>query len=322
MLQQTRVNQGLEYYKRFTNHFPDVYALAAAPQQDVLKIWEGLGYYSRARYMHETAFAISEKHGGKFPENVKELLKLKGIGKYTAAAIASIAFNQKIAVLDGNVIRFISRLTGITEPVDDTPTLKKISCIVNNMIAEDDPGTFNQSLMEFGALQCVPVKPDCSACPFSNSCVALKNQLVGQVPYKSKKTKVAQKFFHYLVIAKTANDTIKYVLKPRNENNIWHNLFDFPLIEANRQLSEEEIRLHPFFLDLLGSKNPAMAPYNKTYKHVLTHQIIHARFFKILLQEAEQVNFPEPFFYTGSIRHYPLPRLISRFVNDCLPNQQ
>jgi len=321
MLQQTRVNQGLEYYKRFTARFPDVNTLAAAPERDVLKMWEGLGYYSRARHLLETARIISKHNGGQFPEDAKELLKLKGIGKYTAAAIASIAFNQKIAVVDGNVIRFISRFKGITDPVDDSASLKKISGIVNNLIDEDDPGTFNQALMEFGALQCIPVNPDCRVCPFTDNCIALKQKIVDQIPIKSKKTKVIQRFFNYLVIEKTKHNTLCYVLKRRAQNDIWRNLYDFPLIESVKQLDAKEIRKHPYFLQLLGTGNRGIESYAKTYRHVLTHRVIHTRFFKIHMQEADQVNLPESYFCTANIRQYPLPRLISRFVNECLPTQ-
>lgn len=322
MLQQTRVSQGLDYYKRFIERFPNVRTLAAAPEQEVLKSWEGLGYYSRARHMHETARYVVRNLNGMFPERARELIKLKGIGNYTAAAIASIAFNEKVAVVDGNVIRFVSRLTGIQKPVDNSDTLNLITRIVNSMIAHDDPGTFNQAMMEFGALQCIPGRPKCGSCPFVDVCLAYRNNLVDQIPNKEKQTKITHRYFNYLVITRPDKDETCFIIKPRKEPDIWRNLYDFPLIEATKLLSRVEVINSPQFIVVFGATPVSVKAFPGFYKHILTHRIIHARFFKTVLNAQAHVVFPESYICTGKIRQYPLPRLISRFIDDHLPDQQ
>ncbi|MBE0662369.1 MAG: A/G-specific adenine glycosylase [Bacteroidales bacterium] len=316
ILQQTRVNQGLAYYHRFISRFPDIQSLANASEELVLKTWEGLGYYSRARNMHATARFLVESHNGNFPEDFKELEKLKGIGKYTAAAIASIAFNKPVAVVDGNVLRFVSRYLGISQPIDSGKTINNISSHVNELISADSPGLFNQAMMEFGALQCVPVKPDCNKCPFANDCKAYKEEKVAVIPYKEKKTGVTARFFNYLVVQHYFNDFPGIVLRHRNHGDIWKHLYDFPLIETNKLLSIDQLRSHDEFMKLFDGSDPVTDVYPGSYRHLLTHRIIHARFFKILLGKNDSLRLPDGYISTNNPTHFPMPVLIKKFIEE------
>jgi A/G-specific adenine glycosylase len=316
VLQQTRVNQGLDYYRRFMEAFPDIRALAAAQESEVLKLWQGLGYYSRARNMHETAKKIIDEHNGNFPDQACELLKLKGIGKYTAAAIASIAFNEAVAVVDGNVIRFIARHFGIKEAVDDTSTLNFITLKANELLDQNDPGTFNQAMMEFGALQCTPASPDCGNCVFNSSCKALSMRMVDELPLKLKKTKVTERFFNYLVIIDYQNDKPSFFLRKRKDGDIWKHLYDFPLIESSALLSTSELANHSVFNSFFSESKPQVKLIGKTYRHVLTHRIINAQFFKIIFDKAPAEAWPVDFIATANPENFALPRLIVNFLND------
>jgi A/G-specific adenine glycosylase len=314
ILQQTRVKQGIDYYFRFVSRFPDIQQLADADEEDVLKIWEGLGYYSRARNMHQTARLLASRYKGEFPEEVEELIKLKGIGKYTAAAIASIAFSKLVAVVDGNVIRFLSRVFGISEPIDHANTIKSISHIANNLISHASPGEFNQAMMEFGALQCVPANPDCKACCFSSDCTALKTGKVNELPMKAKKTKPSERFFNYLVMWHIQNGSSCIYLKKRSKSDIWKHLYDFPLIETNTLLSIGQLVRHKEFKALFNGFDPEIEICQGSYRHLLTHRVIHARFFKLEISEPGLINFSEDFICTDDVSKYPLPKLINNFL--------
>jgi len=316
VLQQTRVNQGLDYYRRFLAAFPDIKTLAEATEADVLKQWQGLGYYSRARNMHEAAKKIFYEYNGIFPHQASELLKLKGIGKYTAAAIASIAFNEAVAVVDGNVIRFITRIFGIKEAVDETSTLKIITQKANELLEHNDPGTFNQAMMEFGALQCTPVNPDCGRCVFQYCCNAFSMQMVNELPLKLKKTKVSERFFNYLVFVDFHNNQPRFYLKKRKGGDIWKHLYDFPLIESSALLSASELANHPEFTALFCESKPQIHLAEKAYRHVLTHRIIHARFFIILPENGIPANWPVDYVATANPENFALPRLITNFLNE------
>ncbi|MFZ4583041.1 MAG: A/G-specific adenine glycosylase, partial [Paludibacter sp.] len=200
ILQQTRVNQGISYYLRFVDRFPDVKALATAHEDEVLKYWQGLGYYSRARNLHKTAQIIVEKHNGNFPNSYTEIVQLKGIGAYTAAAICSFAYNQPYGVVDGNVYRVLSRLFAIQTPIDSSQAKNEFSDLATNLLNNSNPGIHNQAIMEFGALQCVPVQPECNTCPFQKTCKAYELDLVDKLPIKASKTKVRERFFNYFFI--------------------------------------------------------------------------------------------------------------------------
>jgi A/G-specific adenine glycosylase len=316
ILQQTRINQGLDYYYRFISRFPDIHTLAKASEELVLKTWEGLGYYSRARNMHATARTLLEIYGGKFPEDPKELEKLKGIGKYTAAAIASIAFGKPAAVVDGNVIRFITRYYGIEAAIDASGTIKQINHLANELITEDSPGLFNQAMMEFGALQCIPANPDCQSCPFNETCVSYKKGKVAVIPAKSKKTKISARYFNYLFVRTRQNGSSVMLLKKRSDNDIWKHLYDFPLIEADKLLSKKQLEDHAVFKSLFASYEPKVDVCHGSYRHLLTHRIIHARFFSVSIPENDGISFLEDFIHVDDLSRYPLPKLINNFLTD------
>ena len=229
ILQQTRVQQGWDYYLRFIDNFPNVKALAEAEEERVLKVWQGLGYYSRARNMHTAAREIMTKHGGQFPQDYDSILALKGIGKYTAAAIASIAFHLPYPAVDGNVIRIISRIFGICDDVTQPAVVKQITNICETHIDGKQPGIFNQAAMDFGAMQCTPKNPQCGECPFMRECYALHHQLTDILPVKKKKAEQKHRYFHYSVYL-CDNHTI---IEKRTGSDIWKNMYQFPLIETD-----------------------------------------------------------------------------------------
>jgi A/G-specific adenine glycosylase len=278
ILQQTRVNQGMNYYLRFVERFPDVNALATAHEDEVLKYWQGLGYYSRARNVHKTAQIIVEKHKSKFPNSYTEIVQLKGIGSYTAAAICSFAYNQAYAVVDGNVFRVISRLFAIETPIDSTHAKKEFSELATNLLDNRKPGIHNQAIMEFGALQCIPVQPDCNACPFQKTCKTYKLDLVDKLPIKASKTKVRERFFNYFFIQYQS----KIFIQKRTEKDIWQNLYELPLIESDKLFKPEEIGT----IDLIANiENIEINATTSTFKHILSHQRIFARFFTVKISK-------------------------------------
>ena len=229
MLQQTRVAQGLPYFMKFTTAFPTVFDLANASEEAVLKLWQGLGYYSRARNLHKTAQIVAFEMNGVFPENYTNLLKLKGIGDYTAAAIASFSYNECVPVVDGNVFRVLSRYFDVENDISIQSTKKVFAALALELMPKNNPAQFNQAIMEFGALQCVPKSPNCIICPFNESCAALMKNKVDKLPVKNKKIKVTNRFLNYLIYNDSKNNTI---IQKRTEKGIWQNLYEFPLLEA------------------------------------------------------------------------------------------
>ena len=229
MLQQTRVAQGMPYFFAFTKEFPTVFDLANAEEEKVLKLWQGLGYYSRARNLHKTAQYVANELNGVFPPVYKELLKLKGVGEYTAAAIASFSYNETVPVVDGNVFRVLSRYFDIESDIALPATKKEFTELAYELMPKDNPAIFNQAIMEFGALQCVPKNPDCSVCVFNESCMALQKKKVTVLPVKSKKLKVTNRFFNYLILEDVLGNTL---IQKRTLKGIWHNLYEFPLLET------------------------------------------------------------------------------------------
>lgn len=283
ILQQTRVNQGLDYYLRFVERFPDVETLATAEEDEVLKYWQGLGYYSRARNLHHAARQIMQDFSGVFPTTYPEVLRLKGVGAYTAAAVCSFAFNLPYAVVDGNVYRVLSRLFAIETPIDSHSGKKEFDALAQQLIENSVPSLHNQALMEFGALQCVPVSPDCLACPLRVFCKAYELKMVERLPIKSKKTPVKQRFFNYLVI----NFNQYIFLQKRTADDIWKNLYEFPLIETDHLLTEAELFENDFFQKLFqGIKEISILQISKPVHHLLTHRRITAQF--ITLQIAKK----------------------------------
>lgn len=303
ILQQTRVDQGLAYYHRFLEKFPTVIHLAHSSEELVLSAWKGLGYYSRARNMHTTAKMVIDKFDGHFPANYSDLILLKGIGPYTAAAIASICSNEPIPVVDGNVIRVFSRIFGFDEPVGSSEGYKKVFQKTLELIDVNDPGTYNQAVMEFGALCCKPRQPLCIECVFRKECFAFRMNRVNELPVPKVAALKRERFFNYLVFEKTDGFLL---MQKRLENDIWKNLWEFPLIEADKLLSPSEIK-HP----LLGT-NVKPVPEIMDVRHILTHQVIHARFFYL----------DQPYFISASYvwqrnpleSGLPVSRMIEKFL--------
>lgn len=307
ILQQTQVKQGLPYYDAFIKQYPTVLDLANASEQEVLKLWQGLGYYSRARNLHATAKHVAFELNGKFPDNYKDLLKLKGVGDYTASAIASIAFSEVAAVVDGNVYRVLSRYYGINTPINSTEGIKEFKKLATSLIDKNEPATFNQAIMEFGATQCKPKNPYCSVCPLSKSCLALQKNLIDVLPVKLKKTKVKNRFFNFLVCIDKSKHTL---LEKRTSKGIWQNLYQFPLIESYKSLSSEEFHLLNIEDSVLNNLTFDYSLYNIEDKvHKLSHQHLHTKFWII-----ETKELPENAIAIKDIEAFPVPVLISDFI--------
>ena len=319
ILQQTRVEQGMPYYFSFVETYPDVKALAAAPEDDVLKLWQGLGYYSRARNLHATAKKVAYNLDGVFPDTYKELKKLKGVGDYTASAIASICFNEATAVVDGNVYRVLSRIYGIETPINSTPGAKEFKALAQDLIDKKDPATFNQAIMEFGATQCKPKNPYCLHCPFSESCVAFQQGRIADLPVKKGKIKVRDRFFNYLIFITPQGETL---IQQRKEKGIWRGLFDFPLLETEKDLLEEHFRESVNKLMILGKDKSVKfeaLPVEKIILqqrapiiHKLSHQKLHVKFWVVKLSEASGLQT----IAYERLDDFAIPRVIDRFLED------
>lgn len=311
ILQQTRVNQGMNYYLRFVERFPTVADLANANEDEILKYWQGLGYYSRARNLHKAASQIMSNFGGIFPTEHSQILKLAGIGEYTAAAICSFAYNQPYAVVDGNVYRVLSRLFGIETPIDNGTGKKEFAHLAQEILSLSEPGLHNQAIMEFGALQCVPVSPNCENCPFQSTCHAYTSNIVTLLPVKSKKTKITHRYFNYLYVKH--QDHI--FLKKRTAKDVWQNLYEFPLIESDHLLSSEELIANEDFINLFnGVNNFIIHTISKPIKHILSHQVILAQFVTLHVSNKNNVLdklIEEPI---HKIDKYAVSRLMELFL--------
>ncbi len=275
ILQQTRVEQGLPYFNKFLENFPTVNAFAAASEIEVLKLWQGLGYYSRGRNMLYTAKQIMELHDGVFPKSYEALIKLKGIGDYTAAAISSFSNDESKAVLDGNVFRVLSRYFGIEEPINSTTGKKIFSQLAQSLIEGQQPSLYNQAIMEFGALQCKPKSPMCSICPLQLSCFAFNNKMVNLLPIKLKKVKVKERWFNYFMGLKDG----EILTKQRQSGDVWEKMFDFPLIETEGPIHLMDKKFIETVKDIFGNEVKITSLMQK--KHILTHQIIYVHFFAL-----------------------------------------
>ncbi len=292
ILQQTRIAQGLAYYHRFLEKFPNVKALAGASEDNVLSLWQGLGYYSRARNLHFTARVIVERYDGKFPDNYKDLLRLKGIGPYTAAAIASIAFNLPHATVDGNVTRVLARYFGITDPVNETQIINQINEAANELINTDHPGMFNQAMMDLGATICKPGKPSCGICPVNSECLARIRGIEETIPIKTAKVKQRERFFHFFLLHRQTDNERLFLIEKRVQNDIWKNLYQLPLIETSKvELQNGLLVQHSILGKLIRENNSVVTQfYVKHHKHVLTHQLLQVFFYSIPLSSN---NYPE-----------------------------
>ncbi len=306
ILQQTQVKQGLPYYEVFVNTYPTVFDLAKADESEVLKLWQGLGYYSRARNLHATAKYVADKLNGEFPDNYKALLKLKGVGDYTASAIASICFNEASAVVDGNVYRVLSRYFGMDIPINSSKGAKEFKALAQELIDKKQPAEFNQAIMEFGATQCKPKNPYCHICPFKDSCVAFNKNIINELPVKIKSAKAKKKYFNFLVFISEDDKTI---LEKREGKGIWQNLYQFPLIETKSTLDYDSflklVKKHPD----LDNKTFELRQYNDVPKvHKLSHQHLNTTFWIIKIDSIEKgILFK-------NITEYPVPILIGKFI--------
>lgn len=313
ILQQTRVNQGIAYYERFIERFPDLMTLAEANEQEVLKLWQGLGYYSRARNLLSAAKQVKEDYGSQFPKEAQSLLKLKGVGPYTAAAIASFSFGEAVAVVDGNVSRVLSRLFAVTEPVNTSGGFKIITELANEILDGDKPGEHNQALMEFGAMQCIPVKPDCSICPLQVKCAAFQQKKVFTYPVKLKPNRPTERFFTYLIIDQ---HNYTYIYK-RKSRDIWKELYEFPLIETDCEIQKDN--LYNLITKFLGLKKKdfSIKLVSNTVKHFLSHRIIYAKFVHIKVVDKSYQGLANwekvP---VNDIAKHPLPRLVDRYLEE------
>lgn len=307
MLQQTRVAQGLPYFLRFTKAFPTVFDLANADEEEVLKLWQGLGYYSRARNLHKTAKHIAFEFNGEFPKTYKELLHLKGIGEYTAAAIASFAYNENVPVVDGNVFRVLSRYFDVETDIASTGAKKEFTQLAAAVLPKGQANLFNQAIMEFGALQCVPKNPDCGICVFNDSCLALQKKKVAKLPIKSKKTKVTNRYFNYLVFFDENENT---VISKRTEKGIWHNLYEFPLLETVSPETDETIIALLKNQNLIANEIQEIALYNPIeIRHKLSHQHLYIRFWKISVKG----TLPNGIDWESAAK-FPFPIIIYNFI--------
>lgn len=311
ILQQTRVDQGMAYYLKFSKEFPTIQDLARADNEKIMKLWQGLGYYSRARNLHSTAQLITEKYGGNFPSTHDEILSLKGIGAYTAAAIASFAYDLPHAVVDGNVYRVLSRVFGLDTPIDSARGKKEFYQLANEVINQKKPAQHNQAIMEFGAIQCKPVNPDCQTCVLNTMCVAFSEKRVNELPVKEKKTKVRDRYFNYIVL----HYKNKTVLHKRLQKDIWINLYDYPMIETTKAIREDQFLRSAEWKNFIGKIPYTITSVSAYHKHILSHQKIYARFWEVNCESPltdliidSRILIPEK-----NIHNYAVPRLIELY---------
>lgn len=313
ILQQTRVAQGLPYYLSFTSQYPTVFDLAKAKEEEVLKLWQGLGYYSRARNLHATAQYVANHLNGVFPDNYNDLLKLKGVGDYTASAIASISYNEVTPVVDGNVYRVLSRYLNIDTPINSTGGIKEFKDIAYKLIDSKQPAIYNQAIMEFGALQCKPKNPYCIICPLNDSCESLKKGTVNFLPVKLKKLKIKKRYFNYLIFFINEQQTI---IKQRKGKGIWQNLYEFPLIECDKEEDILYIKEHHIFKSLLDNIKHEITLYtDKSKIHKLSHQHLYTRFYIIKTEKQPKINEESNLIEIEKIHEYPVPILLSNFID-------
>lgn len=309
MLQQTRVAQGTPYFLSFVTNFPTVFDLAQANEEQVLKLWQGLGYYSRARNLHKTAQYVATELSGIFPDNYNDLLKLKGVGEYTAAAIASFSYNEAVPVVDGNVFRVLSRYFNVETDIASASAKKEFAALAFELMPKDNPALFNQAIMEFGALQCVPKSPNCTICVFNTSCAALQKKKVGQLPVKSKKLKVRNRFFNYLVIE---DEVANSVIQKRTAKGIWHNLYEFPLIETDEEVGFEFISEKAQQNFFKNNSLISMEDWNKKSTiHKLSHQHLHIKFWKIKVGGIIENGID-----SMTLKTFPFPIVIHNFIEN------
>ncbi|TAI47873.1 A/G-specific adenine glycosylase [Flagellimonas allohymeniacidonis] len=306
ILQQTRVVQGTPYYHKFVKAFPTVQDLANASEEKVLKLWQGLGYYSRARNLHATAKIVVTEYEGKFPDTYEGLKRLKGVGDYTASAIASISFGIPEPVVDGNVYRVLARYFGVEIPINSSQGIKYFKTLAREVMDRKNIRDYNQAIMEFGAIQCAPKKPYCLLCPLNDGCSALKENRVADLPVKLNKTKVKQRYFNYLVFL---DPQMRTQLEQRKGKGIWQNLYQFPLVESEKLIDGEELRTQIQALDLENQIKSISLRNKEPVVHKLSHQHLHTRFWMVELAK----DLKEGISWKQTI-DFPVPVLIADFI--------
>ena len=318
ILQQTRVAQGYDYFVRFMERFPDVFTLAEADEDEVMKHWQGLGYYSRARNLHAAARSMASMGG--FPDTYEGVLALKGVGEYTAAAICSFAYDMPYAVVDGNVYRVLSRWLGIDTPIDSTSGKKEFAQAAQELMDKRRPALYNQAIMDFGALQCTPASPDCLFCPLADSCLALAQGRVDTLPVKQHKTKVTHRFFNYIYV-RTGGYTF---IRKRTGNDIWKNLYEPLLIETDTDFSENTAAFEQKLLGVLGeTPRSFLKTVRQGVKHVLSHRVIHANFHELHLPDDFGILEGYQKVAEEDLHKFPVSNLVYQFFSLILePNNQ
>lgn len=317
ILQQTRVIQGMDYFFRFTERFPDVASLASAEEDEIMKYWQGLGYYSRARNLHAAAQDIMTRFNGRFPQSYQDVISLKGIGEYTAAAIVSFAWNQPYPVVDGNVFRVLSRLFAIDTPIDTPKGKKEFTALAGVVMDPRYAGQHNQAIMELGALQCVPQHPDCECCPLGTRCLAYGKGAVTAYPVKRNKTKTRDRYFHYLYIIYKGQTW----LSRRKGKDIWEGLYELPLIETERAMDFTELQATDAFQHLFeGAGKLTITVELSDVKHVLSHQILYATFYRIEIEQENEALKAYIAIPTGEVERYAVPRLVQIYLEKSVRN--
>ncbi len=313
ILQQTRVAQGLPYYLAFIETFPTVFDLANASEDEVLKLWQGLGYYSRARNLHTTAKYVANELNGIFPSTYKDLLKLKGVGDYTASAIASICYKEAVPVVDGNVYRVLSRYFGIKTPINSTKGIREFKELAIELMDHEEPADYNQAIMEFGALQCKPKNPYCIVCPLNDGCESLKNGWIESLPVKTKKLKIKIRHFNYIVYSIDNSQTI---LQQRMGSGIWKGLYEFPLIEGEEN-DTDAIVSNAVFQEMVNGSEYEITPYKKeAIVHKLSHQHLHTRFYIVKVDVPPKIISPQKIIDFTEAHNYPVPILLGNFIDE------
>lgn len=309
ILQQTRIEQGLGYYQKFIEKFPTIQKLASATDSKIYKLWEGLGYYNRCKNLIETARFISIDRQGIFPDNYEEILSLKGVGSYTASAIASFAYNLPYAVVDGNVFRVLARFFGIKKAIDSAEGKKYFSKLANELLNKDQPGTYNQALMDFGAVVCKPVNPQCLLCVFNNYCYAFQNDLIKKLPVKKKKRKIRNRWFYYIIMEYKN----RLYIRQRTDNDIWKNLYEFVLIESGKKTDVNKILGQAVKKDIFSKNSYTVQSVSPIQSQLLSHQKISGQFIKLKLKRAP--SFPKLFSVSPlQLTQYAFPKFINVFL--------
>jgi A/G-specific adenine glycosylase len=312
ILQQTRVEQGLDYYRRFIEKFPDIHQLAKAKDMVVFKLWEGLGYYTRCRNLLATARHISTGLTGRFPSTYEGIKALKGIGPYTAAAISSFAFNLPHAVVDGNVFRVLSRVFGIDKPIDAAEGKKYFTQLAEELLDKKLPGKYNQAIMDFGAIVCKPVSPYCSACVFQKKCAAFLENKVGKLPVKCKKIRIKRRWFYYLVIEYDK----AIAIQQRSTKDIWNQLYEFPMIEKSREENPEHILKEAEKMGWLSKNKYEVVTTSPLFKQQLSHQLIEGRFIRINLKKQLLSKDNWLWVKPGHLKKFAFPKLVNHFFDN------